>query len=332
MGSGSVNRIVKRNNRNASVSGSEEKGSMNSSIFLKTIHKRRNLWLLSIICCYPLCLGAEDAVAKRNDGAGADSRDTMTFHDGSTYAGEFKEGEPHGRGIIAFADGSSYVGAFRAGEMHGHGTMSFPDGSEYVGEFKEGMLWGRGVMTFPDGSRYEGFFKNDTYHGRGVWVSPFGIRYEGQFKEGQFDGQGTCVLPDGYEYIGDFRNDCFLGPVTEGNDTGPIAGTEDSLEVNNTDSDSPLDHDDAVVGTSELAFSVQVGAFLSKGNAEKLAALLRDKGYETQLAVMRDVAGQPWYAVRLGKDFASLEEAQARAAVFVEKENMAAIVRPVDSL
>lgn len=41
------------------------------------------------------------------------------------YAGAFKNGYPHGKGIMKFQDGSIYNGSWRKGNMDGEGKLSF---------------------------------------------------------------------------------------------------------------------------------------------------------------------------------------------------------------
>lgn len=346
--------------------------------------------LLSVICCCHLCLGNEDPGKLQTQGNCINGPGTMTFYDGTTYVGQFKDGEMQGRGSITFPDGSRYEGEFLNGEIHGQGGMTFSDGSEYVGEFENGALCGHGTITFPDGGKYEGQFKDDKYHGKGVWTSPFGIRYEGQFKDGEFDGQGICTLPDGSRYIGAFKEDNFHGHGARGVDNPSFQNKSDAIEPvrrnkepaseadipdaspppfaeksrpgdeaanqgediteniisaleteDGEDFESkqneismaqgPYTDDGGTYASSGLAFSVQVGAFLSKRNAEKLAALLREKGYEAYLSVMDDFSKRPWYTVRIGSH-TSLEKAQEEAGAFSEKEKMTATVRPFDAL
>jgi len=309
--------------------------------------------LVLVMCCCNVCLGEEAYVALKMEGESVSSQRAITFYDGSRYEGQFKDGELHGHGILTFPDGSRYEGEFRNGQMNGKGTMTFSSGSEYIGEFKDGALWGNGTITFPDGSLYEGQFKNDNYHGKGIWSSPFGIRYEGQFRNGKFDGQGIYSLPDGSRYIGYFKDDCFHGQgawAVEGipNDKTDLSqpNLKKTAVINNTDTPDelalPFDEtgepenvakslEDEATFSDDLAFSVQVGAFLSKNNAEKLAFLLRENGYNARLLLLNDYANRSWYTVRLGS-YSSLEKAQEQAVAFSEKENMTATVRPVDSL
>lgn len=48
----------------------------------------------------------------------------MTLADGAQYAGDLKDGKPHGQGQCSWPDGSTYEGEWRAGVMHGKGEKS----------------------------------------------------------------------------------------------------------------------------------------------------------------------------------------------------------------
>ena len=62
---------------------------------------------------------------------------TLTSADGYKYSGEWKDGEPYGKGTETDADGGKYVGEFKDGKRHGQGTLTSADGRQYVGEFKD---------------------------------------------------------------------------------------------------------------------------------------------------------------------------------------------------
>ncbi len=281
---------------------------------MKTCFKKSFLCLMLFLGCHIMGCGKDNAPPPDTQSQAEDGHSTIMFPDGSTYDGDIKDGAPHGKGMVRFSDGTRYRGQFAAGQMEGRGSLAYPDKSVYKGTFKKGMLCGNGVLTFPDESRYEGFFKDDAYDGQGVWSTPLGITYEGGFKNGKFHGQGKVVLPDGSQFIGRFEDDRFYGF------SDAVSDKKDNTRPN----------DRGI--SSELAFSVQVGAFVSQSNAKQLAEVLVNKGYEAQVSVMKDFADRSWYTVRLDRSYASLEDAQERAADFTGKENMAATVRPVDSL
>ncbi|SPD72053.1 exported hypothetical protein [uncultured Desulfobacterium sp.] len=276
-----------------------------------------------------LCEENHDSIAGDNNSA----QGTITFSDGSKYVGQLEEGVPQGNGNVLFSDGGKYSGEFKNSQLCGQGKMIFPDGAEYIGQFKDGYLDGQGAITFPDGGRYEGGFERDKYQGKGLWFSQSGLSYEGQFKGGKFDGEGVLSLPDGSRYIGQFKEDKPYGKGSwilykgDNNNLKANESAEEGTNVNaSADSAFPLPETN-----SGLAFCVQVAAFLSSQNAENLAALLREKGYEAQMVSLPDNTNRDWFTVRIGK-YSALKEAQEMATAFSEKEKMISTVRPVDSL
>ena len=78
-------------------------------------------------------------------------------------------------------------------------------------------------------------------------------------------------------------------------------------------------------------FSVQVGAFLSKGNAERLVADLKKKGYEPYLSAFLGYGRRKWYSVRI-LDCANLKDAEQAVSEYRRKEGRPAIVTRWDSL
>ena len=56
-----------------------------------------------------------------------------------TYIGETNsKGLRHGQGTLTFADGETYTGAFRDGKANGQGTMTYAGGITYSGQWKDG--------------------------------------------------------------------------------------------------------------------------------------------------------------------------------------------------
>ncbi len=86
---------------------------------------------------------------------------TMTYADGGTYVGQWKDGKYHGQGTYTVADGEKYVGEWKDGNMHGQGTMTYADGSTYVGQWKDGNRDGHGTLTEADGIKIVGQWRNN---------------------------------------------------------------------------------------------------------------------------------------------------------------------------
>jgi hypothetical protein len=63
--------------------------------------------------------------------------------DGSTYEGQWHNGQRHGRGKATFTLGGSYDGEWREGTMHGQGKIVYTgSGRTYAGEFVNGRALG----------------------------------------------------------------------------------------------------------------------------------------------------------------------------------------------
>lgn len=285
---------------------------------------------------------------------------TMIFPDGSEYVGQFKHGMIHGQGTITFSDGSRYQGQFKDDKYHGEGVWSSPYGIKYSGQFKAGKFDGQGIYSLPDGSRYIGLFKDNHFHGSGSWD-------RGQMSDSSsgtdFSAQKRSV-PNLDDRVPDVLNTL---PAEENKPSVDI--TKVNKEITPGDSDQPNKEDDvnlpeasiyeesqisATKGgeskklqaenttanylqnnhdntASGLSFSVQVGAFLSRSNADKLASMLIEKGYTARMVPMSDYSNRPWYTVRLGS-YSTFQEAKDEAMAFSVKEKIAATVRPMDAL
>jgi hypothetical protein len=59
-------------------------------------------------------------------------------YDNSSYTGEFRHGERHGRGKYTWKDGISCEGEWKNGKMNGEGVKIFQDGGKYIGKFEDG--------------------------------------------------------------------------------------------------------------------------------------------------------------------------------------------------
>lgn len=78
-------------------------------------------------------------------------------------------------------------------------------------------------------------------------------------------------------------------------------------------------------------FSLRLGAFLKKNNAEGLVSDLKKKGYKPYIFEATDDKNRTWYAVQLS-DHAKLSAAATAAAIFRKKEKATIIITHKDSL
>jgi hypothetical protein len=61
---------------------------------------------------------------------------------------------------MTWADGSSYEGDWFDGEQNGDGKYVWLDGTEYNGEWYRGKMHGAGIMKYSTGDIFEGFFRD----------------------------------------------------------------------------------------------------------------------------------------------------------------------------
>lgn len=177
----------------------------------------RYLSIVVLILLFPANLLADECVL----GDCENGYGKIVMNQGFEYEGEFKDGNPHGKGTVTtlygtvitgdnwsengltghgeeiYADGRKYVGEFKETKYNGIGTDTYPDGRIYTGEFKNAHPHGKGKLTNADGSVYEGDFLEGHPHGKGVYTYPDGSRYEGEMKNGGPDGYGIYYGPDG---------------------------------------------------------------------------------------------------------------------------------------
>ena len=82
-----------------------------------------------------------------------------------------------------------------------------------------------------------------------------------------------------------------------------------------------------VGGPAGVQLAIQVGSFLDKGNAEKLAERLKEEGYAPQI-VVGGHAPKQWNIVRVGP-YRDWDEASEIAAVLSRDQPSPAVIRPM---
>jgi cell division septation protein DedD len=87
----------------------------------------------------------------------------------------------------------------------------------------------------------------------------------------------------------------------------------------------------APAASANLKFSLRLGAFLEKENAEGLVSNLMEKGYKPYIFEATDAKNRTWYAVHLS-DHENLDAAATAAEIFRNKEETAIIIVHKDSL
>lgn len=138
-------------------------------------------------------------------------RGTITFPGGAKYVGEFKNGKADGQGTLIFGQGpfkgDQYVGEFKEDAREGQGTYTRANGDKQAGQWQNGKPNGQGTETLATGKRYVGEFKDGKPSGQGTETWANGDKYVGEFKDGKRNGQGTYTYASGKKYVGEFKND-----------------------------------------------------------------------------------------------------------------------------
>lgn len=87
-----------------------------------------------------------------------------------TYLGQFRNGIPHGRGILLVRDGAYYTGKWKKGRFHGNGTFKSPHGITYSGQWKNGKMHCKSAYLNTLISKYVDKWNNELVHGKGKFI------------------------------------------------------------------------------------------------------------------------------------------------------------------
>jgi len=94
-----------------------------------------------------------------NDGPVPNGPGVRVNPDGSVYAGEFKDGLPHGQGEWKAPEGAeSFLGEWKRGKKHGFGLMKFSNGDMYEGDWVDGKFQDRGKYIYANGDEFMGLW------------------------------------------------------------------------------------------------------------------------------------------------------------------------------
>lgn len=139
------------------------------------------------------------------------------------YIGEYKDGKPHGKGIVYYKEDDpyerlSYEGDWGNGKKSGKGKMIWKDGEVFEGSWINNERNGQGTYVFPDGEKYEGNYSNGKRNGQGTFYWSNGNKYVGHWKDGQRSGFGIKYFLSGEwkggRYEGYWENDMYNGEGT----------------------------------------------------------------------------------------------------------------------
>jgi len=131
-----------------------------------------------------------------------------------SYAGDKKNNNYHGKGVLIFKDDEKYEGYFLNGRFHGFGTYTFgpksiSPGEKYEGYFKNGERSGKGILTHSD-QVLDGYFINGQANGYGETKFGNGDIYKGEFKDGKKHGYGIYKFAAGEIDKGFYKNEMFV--------------------------------------------------------------------------------------------------------------------------
>jgi len=145
-----------------------------------------------------------------------------TSKSGTTYDGQFLNGQPHGKGTVRFSRQEGYIHIFNLdlictgrtthdvyqqflqGESYSSVDRILIRKTQYVGDFAYGRLSGTGVFTYANEDVYEGQVFQGKKHGKGTYTYADGGQYIGDFSHDEFTGQATLMWEYGRKYTGSF--------------------------------------------------------------------------------------------------------------------------------
>jgi hypothetical protein len=139
------------------------------------------------------------------------------FGTGSTLVGEFNQGYPV-KGVLTYVDGHTYNGPYKNGKRHGEGVLTYPNQTQFHGTFVNGKKEGHGTTIYADGKQEKVNYINGKAVGDYEVNYPVGRdeeKYSGQILNGKRHGFGHLVNRDGSWYKGDFHEDIKHGQGRE---------------------------------------------------------------------------------------------------------------------
>ena len=95
---------------------------------------------------------------------------SVSFEDGGNYKGQWEDGIS-GKGTLTFKNGDSYEGDFKNGKMNGNGTYCWKDQACYTGSWKEDQMNGNGTYFYDaDQTEYlSGTFRDNKPYGKATY-------------------------------------------------------------------------------------------------------------------------------------------------------------------
>ena len=187
----------------------------------------------------------EEKLAKKDQKSNTQSLKEIKVQNGGVYKGDFKDGQPHGLGMVHFAArGIIYFGEWKFGAPDGEGIKYEKETEDfYLGEFVNGQKNNKGTSYFVKSplidiaerfltinptskeemkflleslkntvssltrlTKYSGTYKDNLMHGRGTLKFEDQSLYSGFFVSGLPNGQGKKNFTNGDYYKGNFKD------------------------------------------------------------------------------------------------------------------------------
>ena len=119
----------------------------------------------------------------------------IRYPGGETFAGDLRDGTPHGVGTRTLASGRIYHGQFQHGRRHGVGRMVLASGENLQGSFVgRGSLDGEGTIHLRHGGEMTGTFSCGKLHGEGLYRASNGVEWRGTFVHSRLSGRASMTI------------------------------------------------------------------------------------------------------------------------------------------
>ena len=138
----------------------------------------------------------------------------ITDDSGSKVIGTFRNNYLDGLGLMLNQFEKTYKGNFKEGQPYGRGKWIFKDGSFCVTDTKDAENITAKCYEKNRELYYVGDFKDYSYTGQGKYYFENGESYEGEMNEGRVEGYGSRKDQYGDElYRGQFVNNAYIGSL-----------------------------------------------------------------------------------------------------------------------
>lgn len=108
-------------------------------------------------------------------GADSTKQITYTWKNGTTYTGQYSNGEADGYGIMTFPNIGTYTGHFVNGLREGTGTFKWDVGDSYTGMWNHDKMCGAGTYKFADGYTIKGTWSDNQIAATALSMNPSSV-------------------------------------------------------------------------------------------------------------------------------------------------------------